>query len=90
MNENLKYEKRIIAFIDILGFRELIKDSEKILPHSKKIYEVINYFKNWEKPESWNLKTIEIEEDAQKKGLANFDLSNKSSCTCFQIQLLFQ
>jgi hypothetical protein len=29
MNENLKYEKRIIALIDILGFRELIKDSEK-------------------------------------------------------------
>ncbi len=29
MNENLKYEKRIIAFIDILGFSELIKDSGK-------------------------------------------------------------
>jgi hypothetical protein len=83
MNENLKYEKRIIAFIDILGFRELIKDSEKNPATLEKIYEIINYFKNWEKPESWNLKTIEIEEDAQNKGLANFDLSNKSTCTCF-------
>ncbi|MCM0042714.1 MAG: hypothetical protein NBV61_08125 [Algoriphagus sp.] len=88
MNENLKYEKRIIAFIDILGFRELIKDSEKNPATLEKIYEVINYFKNWEKPESWNLKTIEIEEDAQKKGLANFDLSNKSSCTCFSDSII--
>jgi len=88
MNENLKYEKRIIAFIDILGFRELIKDSEKNPATLEKIYEVINYFKNWEKPESWNLKTIEIEEDAQKKGLANFDLSNKSTCTCFSDSII--
>jgi hypothetical protein len=88
MNENLKYEKRIIAFIDILGFRELIKDSEKNPATLEKIYEVINYFKNWEKPESWNLKTIEIEEDAQKNGLANFDLSNKSICTCFSDSII--
>lgn len=88
MNENLKYEKRIIAFIDILGFRELIKDSEKNPATLEKIYEIINYFKNWEKPESWNLKTIEIEEDAQKKGLANFDLSNKSTCTCFSDSII--
>jgi hypothetical protein len=88
MNENLKYEKRIIAFIDILGFRELIKDSEKNPSTLEKIYEIINYFKNWEKPESWNLKTIEIEEDAQKKGLANFDLSNKSTCTCFSDSII--
>lgn len=88
MNENLKYEKRIIAFIDILGFSELIKDSEKNPETLEKIYEVINYFKNWEKPESWNLRTIEIEEDAQKKGLANFDLSNKSTCTCFSDSII--
>lgn len=88
MNENLKYEKRIIAFIDILGFSELIKDSEKNPATLEKIYEVINYFKNWEKPESWNLKTIEIEEDAQKKGLVNFDLSNKSTCTCFSDSII--
>ncbi len=88
MNENLKYEKRIIAFIDILGFRELIKDSEKNPATLEKIYEIIKYFKNWEKPESWNLKTIEIEEDAQKKGLANFDLSNKSTCTCFSDSII--
>jgi len=88
MNENLKYEKRIIAFIDILGFSELIKESEKNPATLEKIYEVIDYFKNWEKPESWNLKTIEIEEDAQKKGLANFDLSNKSTCTCFSDSII--
>lgn len=88
MNENFKYEKRIIAFIDILGFRELIKDSEKNPATLEKIYEVINYFKNWEKPENWNLKTIEIEEDAQKKELPNFDLSNKSTCTCFSDSII--
>lgn len=88
MNPNLKYEKRIIAFIDILGFSELIKDSEQNPATFEKIYEVINYFKNWEKPENWNLKTIEIEEDAQMKGLAIFDLSNKSTCTCFSDSII--
>ncbi len=83
MNENLSYEKRIIAFIDILGFKDLIKESEKDPTILKSIYEVLNYFKNWEKSESWNLKTIEIEEDAQKKGIVNFAISNKSICTCF-------
>lgn len=88
MNENLKYEKRIIAFIYILGFSELIKDSHKNPGTLEKVYEVINYFKNWEKPQSWDLKTIEIEEDAQKKGLDKFDISTKSTCTCFSDSII--
>lgn len=88
MTENLKYEKRLIAFIDILGFRELIKDSERNIATLEILYEVINFYKNWEKPESWNLRTIEIEEDAQKRGLERFDLSGKSTCTCFSDSII--
>lgn len=28
MIEEIKYERRIIAFIDILGFKEIVKQSE--------------------------------------------------------------
>ena len=64
----IKYEERLVAFIDILGFKEIVKQSENDPSKISLIYSVLNYLKNWEIPEKWNLKFIEIEEDAQKKG----------------------
>lgn len=81
--EELKYEKRIVAFIDILGFKEIIKASEFNSSKLKLIYETLLFLKTREKPEEWNLQLIEIEEDAQKKGVENFDIASKTSCTCF-------
>jgi len=78
-----KYERRLIAFIDILGFKEIVKQSES--DHSKidLIYSVLNYLKDWEIPERWDLKFLEIEEDAQKRGVTNFDIRGKTNTTSF-------
>ncbi len=80
---NLKYDKRLVAFIDILGFKEIIKQSEKDSSKIELIYSVLKYLKNWEAPGNWDLKFVEIEEDAQKKGVENFDISGQTNCTAF-------
>lgn len=83
MSDEIKYERRIVAFIDILGFKEIIKQSEKDPSKNKLIYAVLEYLKDWEVSDKWNLKFIEIEEYAQKKGLASFDIRGKTNSTSF-------
>ncbi len=80
---NLKYDKRLVAFVDILGFKEIVKQSEKDSTKIELIYSVLKYLKNWETPENWDLKFVEIEEDAQKKGIRNFEIRGKTNCTAF-------
>lgn len=79
----LKYERRIIAFIDILGFKEIVKQSEFDTSKIELLYSVLDYLKDWETSEKWNLKFLEIEEDAQKKGVENFDIRGKTNSTSF-------
>lgn len=79
----VKYEERLVAFIDILGFKEIVKQSENDPSKISLIYSVLNYLKNWEIPEKWNLKFVEIEEDAQKKGVEKFDIRGKTNSTAF-------
>ncbi|MFC2118154.1 hypothetical protein ACFLSY_05895 [Bacteroidota bacterium] len=79
----LKYENRLVAFIDILGFKDIVKQSEKDPTKIKLLYSVLNYLKNWEVSENWNLRLVEIEEDAQKKGVENFDITGKTNSTSF-------
>lgn len=83
MSEELKYERRIIAFIDILGFKEIVKQSESDTSKITLLYSVLEFLKNWEISDNWNLKFIEIEEDAQKKGVDNFDIRGKTNTTAF-------
>jgi hypothetical protein len=80
---NTQYERRIVAFIDILGFKEIVKTSEFDNSKIELLYTALNFLKNWEIPKNWNLKFIEIEEDAQKKGVENFDISGKTNTTTF-------
>jgi hypothetical protein len=47
------------------------------------IYSVLEYLKDWEKTEKWDLKFVEIEESAQYKGVNNFDLRGKTNTTTF-------
>ncbi|MBW7843824.1 MAG: hypothetical protein H3C40_13970 [Ignavibacterium sp.] len=82
-NSNLTYERRLIAFIDILGFKDIVKQSETDFTKIELIYSVLEYLKDWEKTEKWDLKFLEIEEDAQKKGVSNFDLRGKTNTTSF-------
>lgn len=79
----LKYENRLVAFIDILGFKDIVKQSENDPAKIKLLYSVLNYLKNWEASEKWNLRFVEIEEDAQKKGVENFDIIGKTNSTAF-------
>lgn len=79
----LKYEKRIVAFIDILGFKEIVKQSEKDTAKIELLFSVLEYLKDWETSEKWNLKLVEIEEDAQKKGVDKFDIRGKTNSTSF-------
>lgn len=79
----MKYENRIVAFIAILGFKEIVKNSTNNPKKIEALYYILNYLKEWEKSESWGLKLIEIEEDAQKKGIENFDIIGKINSTSF-------
>lgn len=82
-DRNLKYETRLIAFIDILGFKEIIKQSDKDSSKIKLIYSVLDYLKKLEIDDNWDLRLIEIEEDAQKKGVEKFDIKGKVNSTAF-------
>lgn len=79
----LNYELRIIAFIDILGFKEIVKQSEKDSTKIELLYSVLEFLKDWEISNKWDLKYLEIEEDAQKKGVKNFDIRGKTNSTSF-------
>jgi len=82
-DSEIKYEKRLVAFIDILGFKEIVKQSEKDISKIELIYSVLDYLKNWEVQEKWDLRLVEIEEDAQKRGVKNFDIREKTNITAF-------
>jgi len=83
MDKKVKYENRLVAFIDILGFKEIVKESKDNTDKINLLYSVLNYLKDWETSENWDLKLIEIEEDAQKKGVDNFDITGKTNSTSF-------
>lgn len=80
---DIKYENRIVAFVDILGFKEIIKKSERNLTKLQLLYQTLEFLKKRENTYKWNLQFIEIEEDAQKKELSNFDIQTQMTCTCF-------
>lgn len=84
----LHYENRIVAFIDILGFKELVRQSELDPEKLKFIYQALNYLKKRETPQKWGIKLIEIEEDAQKKGVHKFDIEQVTRCTCFSDSII--
>ena len=79
----INYENRVVAFLDILGFKNLIKESENNDSKINKIYQVLEYLKSFETPDEWDLKFVEIEEDAQKKGVDSFEIKDEINCTCF-------
>ena len=84
----IKYEERIIAFVDILGFKNIIKESETNDQKLKTIYQALDFLKTREESNEWNLKFIEIEEEAQRKGLENFDITKNTNCSCFSDSII--
>lgn len=84
----IKYEERMIAFVDILGFKTIIKESENNDQKLKIIYQALHFLKTREESKEWDLRFIEIEEDAQRKGLENFDITNNTNCSCFSDSII--
>ena len=82
-SKTLNYELRIIAFIDILGFKEIVKQSGTDTTKIELLFSVLEYLKDWETSDRWDLKYLQIEEDAQKKGVNNFDIRGKTNSTSF-------
>ena len=86
--ETIKYEQRVVAFIDILGFKEIIKNSNIDLEKVQLIFDVLNWFKSFEQPESWSSEFVEIEESAQLKDVKKFNVENDIVCTSFSDSIL--
>lgn len=81
----MTYQPYIVAFIDILGFRDMVNKSESETNEFKKILDALNKFKSIEKLETWEEANIlvDIEECAQKKNLPDFKISDIVQCNCF-------
>jgi len=84
-DENMatNYQTRIVAFIDILGFKDIIRESERYSSKLNQIFRALEFLKTFEKPKMWDLSLIEFEEDAQKRDLSQFDIRGLSNCSCF-------
>ncbi|MES2575233.1 MAG: hypothetical protein V4572_09845 [Bacteroidota bacterium] len=82
-NANINYENQIVAFVDILGFKEIIKNSVQNLSKVNLLYQALEFLKRRENSLKWNLKLIEVEEDAQKIGVEKFDIEGLVNCSCF-------
>jgi len=54
----MEYEKRLVTFIDILGFKKIVKQSEKDISKVELIYSVLDYLKNWEVSDKWDLRLV--------------------------------
>jgi len=81
--QEIKYENRLVAFIDILGFKDIVKQSESDTSKIELLFSALNFLKNWETSENWDLKLVEVEVSAQKVGVKSFDIRGKTSCTTF-------
>ena len=78
-----KYDTRIVAFIDILGFKQLVMESETDNSKFKILDQTLTHLKKMENNDKWGLKLIEIEEDAQRHGIEDFDIRKSVRVTCF-------
>lgn len=84
----MNYENHIVAFIDILGFKEMVFQSSKNIEKQKIIYEALKYLKKLEKDYKWVQKFVEVEEDAQKREEEFFIIENLMRVACFSDSIL--
>jgi len=80
---NHTYTKNIVVFIDILGFKDIISQTESSDSKLHAILNALGYLKKLESPYKWSTELVEIEECAQYKGLQDFNLTGLIKCTCF-------
>lgn len=79
------YQNYIVAFIDILGFKNIVERSEKSEHDFLLIHKVLNHFTSLKHKETWEQAHIlmDVEEDAQKKELNDFYIDDMVHCCCF-------
>ncbi len=51
--EEFEYQTHLIAFIDILDFKELVNETDKDSAKLNEILKVLHYLKTWELPDTW-------------------------------------
>ncbi len=85
----INYEDRIVAFIDILGFSEIVKESITNKDLLDKIYFSLFMLKLNENPKNWNSSMLELEEDFQKKDKSKFEINDNLKCTQFSDCITF-
>lgn len=91
-----KYETRIVAFIDILGFKDIIRKSETDPGAIRSIQSILQYLKAWETNglNEWNTRFMQVEDDALVEGVESFKISDSVACTCFSdsivVSVLYQ
>ena len=78
-----EYQERLVAFIDILGFSDIVRKSERSPGSINLIYESLKFLKGREISTNWDLQLIEIEEDAQKRDMEEFNIADRTNCTSF-------
>ncbi|MEG0917069.1 MAG: hypothetical protein RSF68_08660 [Myroides sp.] len=81
--EEFEYQPHLVAFIDILGFKELVNETDRNSDRLNELLKVLHYLKTWELPDAWGLELVEIEESAQYKGVENFNISDITEATVF-------
>lgn len=86
---DINYERILVAFIDILGFKDIVSQSERDSEKVQLLYSAQIYLNDWEASDKWDLKYVDIEEDAQRKGVENFDIREKKTALAFRTVLWF-
>ena len=52
---DISYTERIVAFIDVLGFKDIVAESEKNIEKLQLIFETLTSLKEWEVPDKWGI-----------------------------------
>lgn len=79
----MKYRNKLVAFIDILGFKDLINQSENDETKIELLSNILNYLKTWEVSDSWGLNYDKFEDCIEYRGIENFQFKDKTLTTTF-------
>lgn len=89
------YENKLIAFIDILGFSDMVNNTKNGTPNEvKSIIQLLKYIKAWESegPNQWTsneaLLYDPIIANSQNQNLDKYDISKITNCTCISDSLI--
>ena len=94
MSDTKEYEDRIVAFVDILGFKQLVNESIKDSNKISEIFSYLKYLKAWENDgkNDWSIKKElyfnPITESITNDQEAKYDVLETTSCTCFSDSLV--